>query len=126
MKFNALLKGKKDKAAAYAWADEMMQNNWDSSSAMNAMAWNIVDRMPENEQDLDFALKIAQRGCELTKYEDPMILDTLARCYWELGNKYKAIEWQKKAVSLTDGSPMGESITATLNEYNASLANVDE
>jgi thiol-disulfide isomerase/thioredoxin len=126
MKFDALLKGKKDNAAAYAWADTMMHNDWDNSSAMNAMAWNIVDRMPANEQDLDFALKIALRGCELTTYEDPMILDTLARCYWELGQKYKAIEWQKKAVSLVDDSSMSASMTATLNEYNGSLANVDQ
>tara|TARA_B100000959_G_scaffold68598_1_gene72648 strand:+ start:877 stop:2061 length:1185 start_codon:yes stop_codon:yes gene_type:complete len=126
MKFMALLTGKKDKAAAYAWANQMMKNNWDSAMAMNSMAWKIVDKMPAEDQNLDFALKIALRGCELSNYTDPMILDTLARCYWEMGNRYKAISWQEKAVELGSGSSMDESIVATLNEYKASLANVDE
>ena len=126
MKFNAFLTGMKDKTAAYAWADFMMQKVWDNPGAMNSMAWRIVDQMPADEQDLDFALKIALRGCELTNYQDPMILDTLARCYWEMGNRYKAIAWQEKAVELATGSSMDDSILATLNEYKASLANVDE
>lgn len=126
MKFTALLTGKKDKEAAYAWANKMAQAEWDDSDEMNAMAWNIVDEMSAEQQDLDFALKVATRGCELTEYKDPMILDTLARCYWEMGNRYKAIAWQEKAVEYTSGTSMDEAIKATLNEYKASLANVDE
>jgi hypothetical protein len=55
-----------------------------------------------------------------------MILDTLARCYWEMGDKYKAIAWQEKAVEYMGDDAMNESILATLNEYKATLANVDE
>jgi thiol-disulfide isomerase/thioredoxin len=125
-KFHALLTGKKDKEAAYAWAETMVKADWDNSTALNSLAWNIVDEQPAELRNLDFALRVAQRGCELTDYKDPMILDTLARCYWEMGDKYKAIAWQEKAVEYMGDDAMNESILATLNEYKATLANVDE
>ena len=125
-KFDALLEGKKDTISAYIWAEEMVKKDWDNPGALNAMAWGIVDSMPSEQQNLDFALKVANRACELTKYKDAMILDTLARCYWEMGDRYKAIAWQKKAVENVDDSSMTDSIRATLDEYQATLANVDE
>ena len=123
-KFEALLTGKKDKEAAYEWANTMVKADWDNAQALNAVSWGIVDETPEDQQDLDFALKVATRACELTKFKDPMILDTLARCYWERGQRYKAIAWQTKAVQYADGGPMTESITSTLEDYQATLANV--
>jgi len=126
MKFNALLTGKQDTTAAYALAEEIVKADWNDANALNAMAWGIVDETPSEFQNLDFALKVANRACELTDYEDPMILDTLARCYWEMGDRYKAIAWQEKAVEYSDEDSMGDSIQATLDEYQASLANVDE
>ena len=126
MKFNALLTGKKDKTAAYMWGEEILKSNWDNSNELNAMAWGIVDETPAEDQNLDFALKVAIRACELTDYKDPMILDTLARCYWEMGDRYKAIAWQEKAVEYTEDSSISDSIRATLDEYQSTLANVDE
>ncbi len=124
MKFEALLIGKNDKTAAYALADEMATNNWENAQALNSLAWNIVDSMPEEHQDVDFALKCATRAMELDKNE-PMILDTLARVYWVRGEIYKAIAWQERAVRYTeDSGSMSDSIRATLDEYKASLANV--
>jgi thiol-disulfide isomerase/thioredoxin len=125
-KFEALLTKKKDKAAAYAWAQKMVEKDWDNPQALNSMAWGIVDETPAELQDLDFALKVAIRASELTDNKDPMILDTRARCYWEMGLKYKAIAWQERAVKYLGDDEMYESIRATLNEYKARLANVDE
>jgi len=124
MKFDALLNGKKDKEAAYAWAQIMLASSWDNPSALNAFAWNILDETPAELQDLDYALKVATRASELTDNKDPMILDTLARAYWELGETYKAIAWQQKAVEFSDGE-MGDSIASTLEEYETSLASVE-
>ena len=123
-KFDALLTGKKDKEAAYAWAQTMLAPMWDNPSALNAFAWNILDETPAELQDLDYALKVATRASELTENKNPMILDTLARAYWELGETYKAIAWQQKAVEFSDGE-MGDSIVATLEEYETSLASVE-
>ena len=125
MKFDALLTGKKDKVAAYAWARTMLASSWDNAQALNAFAWNLLDRTPEELQDLDYALEVATRASDLTNNEDPMILDTLARAYWELGETYKAIAWQQKAVEYADNSEMGEGIIATLKEYEATLVSVE-
>ncbi len=125
-KFQALLTGKKDKKAAYAWAKKMVKKAWDNAQSLNAMAWGIVDETPEDLRDLDFALRVAKRASDLTDNKDPMILDTLARCYWDMGKKYKAIAWQEKAVEYLGDDEMNASILETLNEYKATLANVDE
>jgi len=125
MKFDALLSGKKDKEAAYAWARTMLAPSWDDPNALNAFAWNLLDRTPEELQDLDFALEVATRASDLSDNENAMILDTLARAYWELGETYKAIAWQQKAVEFAEGD-MGESITATLKQYETSLASVTD
>ena len=125
MKFEALLTGKNDKAAAYVWAESMAKSYWDDPNALNALAWNIVDELAEEYQDLDFALRVAHRASELTDNKDGMILDTLARAYWEKGDRYKAIAWQQKAVEFSQEGQMADSIQATLDEYQAALANVD-
>ncbi|MDP6692927.1 MAG: redoxin family protein [Phycisphaerales bacterium] len=125
MKFDALLTGKKDKEAAYIWARIMLESSWDNSQALNAFAWKTLDETPAELQDLDFALVVATRASELTNNEDAMILDTLARAYWELGEKYKAIAWQQKAVEFAEESELGDSIAATLKEYESSLASVE-
>jgi len=124
MKFEILLTGKNDKATAYEWAETMAKSYWDNSNALNALAWGIVDDMPEEHQDLDFAIRIAVRACEITDNKDAMILDTLARAHWENGETYKAIAWQQKAVEYAPDGPLGDSIRATLDDYQATLANV--
>ena len=123
MKFEALLTGKKDKEAAYEWARIMLAPSWDDANVLNAFAWNLLDETPAELQDLDYALIVATRASELTNNEDAMVLDTLARAYWEIGETYKAIAWQQKAVEFADGQ-MGESIAATLEQYETSLASV--
>jgi tetratricopeptide (TPR) repeat protein len=103
----------------------MLAPSWDDPNALNAFAWNLLDRTPEELQDLDFALEVATRASDLSDNENAMILDTLARAYWELGETYKAIAWQQKAVEFAEGD-MGESITATLKQYETSLASVTD
>jgi thiol-disulfide isomerase/thioredoxin len=125
MKFEALLTGKNDKVAAYAWAETMVKAYWDNPNALNGLAWGIVDDMPDEYRDLDFALRIAVRACEITDYKDAMILDTLARAHWERDETYKAIAWQQEAVEYSKGGPMSDSIQATLDTYQATLANVN-
>ena len=125
MKFEALLFGKEDMDAAYALAEEIAADNWDNAQALNALSWGIVDETPDELRNIEFALKVATRANQLTKSQDPMILDTLARVYWERGDVYKAIAWQSNAVRhLEEGGSMADSIQATLDEYKATLANV--
>ena len=64
---------------------------------LNQMAWFVLDNPKVKNPDLQFALETAQQAVDANK-GDSSVIDTLARAYWETGNKAKAIEWQKKAV----------------------------
>ena len=69
------------------------------------------------QRDVDFALGVAQKAVAASGEKDGTILDTLARCYWEKGDKAKAIETQKRAVELAKGGPMEGQLQQTLDGY---------
>ncbi len=92
--------GKYDEAAKLA--GELMEGAaWEDAMALNEIAWRFVD--PDQQvtnRHLDLAVKAAERAAELTDNENAPILDTLAWAYYHAGQKDKAIEIEKKAVSL--------------------------
>jgi thiol-disulfide isomerase/thioredoxin len=81
----------------------------DNAQGLNFIAWAIVD--PDSKydtRDLKLALKAALRANELTKGEEPNVLDTLAKVYFDSGDAAKAVEIQTKAVELLKGNPKAE------------------
>ena len=48
------------------------------------------------------AVELARRGCELTNWQDPNILDTLASAYAECGRFEEAVAWAIKSLELAD------------------------
>jgi len=119
-KFGYLLEEKKDYDRAYKLGHEMTESFKDDSMVLNGIAWTIVDTAGLERRDLDLAMKAATRADELTKSKDGAILDTLARVYWEKGDKKKAIELQEKAVAGADAG-MKEDLEATLKKYKADM-----
>ncbi|MGD8453369.1 MAG: redoxin family protein [Phycisphaerae bacterium] len=118
-KFHVLIYAK-EYDQAYAIAARLVAGPFnDNASALNSIAWSIVD--PEAaimKPDLPLAFKAAERAVELTESKDASIVDTLARCYWLKGDKAKAIELQTQAVALCEDNPaMKESLQKTLDEY---------
>jgi tetratricopeptide (TPR) repeat protein len=71
---------------------------------------------------LELALKAAKRASEIREGKDVAILDTLARCHYELGQLDKAIEVQQKAVDLGGNMP---EITEALKRYKEEKAAAD-
>lgn len=100
LKFELLIKAGDPKA--YEVARELADGEYKTNAAMlNQLAWTIVD--PENpvkNADYKCALEIAIKAAEASKFNDSMILDTLALCYFKNENIDKAIEYQEKAVKL--------------------------
>ncbi|HRF58751.1 MAG TPA: redoxin family protein [Fimbriimonadaceae bacterium] len=95
---------------------------WDNSMALNQFAWGLIDPDMKFKKAVDnkIAVKIAQRAAELTKEEDPMILDTYALAVFKSGDVKKAIALQEKAVA---GIEKMEGIDAdTIKELKDRLA----
>ncbi|TWU32026.1 hypothetical protein [Novipirellula artificiosorum] len=63
---------------------------------------------------MELALKAAQRASEIRADKDASILDTLARCHYELDHLEEAIKWQQLAVEQGDGN---KQIQDTLQNY---------
>lgn len=80
--------------------DKKIEKNAD---LLNSLAWMIVDPEAQIEKpDYKLALEVALKAAKASKYENGMILDTLALAYFKNKDKKKAIEWQTKAVALAE------------------------
>jgi tetratricopeptide (TPR) repeat protein len=104
-------------AAAYAWRggvyhrmgrygraisdyERSLQIEPDRMHVLNNLAW-LLATCPEDEiRDGPRAVGLARRACELSKWQNPPMLGTLAAAYAETGQFEKAIEYQEKAISL--------------------------
>lgn len=119
VKFGVMLAGK-SYDEAYAAADQIAEMNNDDPEALNALAWTIVDRKGIDQRDYGRAQKYAQRAVELTKSEEPSVIDTLARVHFEKGEVAKAIELQTKAVELSaTNESLKKQLAETLEKYKA-------
>jgi tetratricopeptide (TPR) repeat protein len=112
-------------AYAYAGDDQAAKQDFARAEAMdpnsaesyNARAWLMATAPDPRMRDGKKAVESATRACEMTNWNDPDVLGTLAAAYAETGAFDEAIKWQQKAVDLT--SP---TLLVTLNERQARLA----
>jgi len=77
-----------------------LRNDDTLAGALNQYAWLVGN----TDGDKQKALQYSERSSELSP-NDPEILDTLARCYYSVGQFEKALETQSKAVRLMPHSP---------------------
>lgn len=105
--------------AAWKLAEEIVAEAMKTSDvqALNEIAWMMVDPSAGIEKpNLELALKAAEAANKIAEGEDASVLDTLARVYWRMGEKSKAIEIQRLAVEKAQGW-MKSQIEAVLKEY---------
>ena len=76
----------------------------DNAPVLNDLAWILVATEDTKFQNTTDAIKFAQRACELTQYQQPDLLDTLAVAYAATGNFTEAIKTAEKALDLADGA----------------------
>ena len=112
MRGDALL-GVGKHAEAIADYDAALKFQPDESGVLNNLAWVLATSPQDALRDGQRALKLATTACEVTKYEAPHILSTLAAAYAETGDFPTAIEWSTKAVALA-----GQQLKAVEQEGN--------
>ncbi|MBI5865580.1 MAG: redoxin family protein [Planctomycetes bacterium] len=119
IKFQILLMIARDQKKAFEWAAEA-EKHLTSSQTMNEIAWVILDFKDAPGRDLDLAMRLAEKASKLDP-EDPGVLDTLARAYFEKKEPAKAFETQKKAIELARKAKLEDEnideLTARLKQY---------
>ena len=94
----------------------------DSVEILNKLAWILATSNDENIRNADDAVKFARKACELTDYNQPAILDTLAAAYAAAGKFTEAVETAEKAISLAEAAnekKLASEIQERLKLYKA-------
>ncbi len=89
----------------------------DDPNLLNSVAWTVLTSSRIPVRDLDLAMTYAKVACEKTDWKNPSVLDTLARAYYDKGDREKAIEMETKAVEFAEGTSMQDSLKETLEHY---------
>ena len=106
------------------WRDTIKKNP-SSWMALNNLADFLLTTKDAGSGNPTEALELAQRACELTSYQHPISMDTLAAAYHAAGNFPRAIETAEKAVRLARAAnqhELAEAIENTLELYKAGKA----
>jgi serine/threonine protein kinase len=92
--------------------------NPDLPSAQNRLAWLLATCPDPLQRDGKSAVAAATRACELSDWNDPNRVDTLAAAHAESGDFLAAVAWQQKALTLLkEGSPLREPYLERLKLY---------
>jgi tetratricopeptide (TPR) repeat protein len=79
-----------------------LRPNW--VEALNNLAWHLATQPNRDLRNGAEALELSQRAADLTKHQDPEVLDTLAAAYAEVGQYRAAAETVRKALALAQAS----------------------
>lgn len=121
-RFNMLISGKKDYAAAYGLQKTLLADAKIAKDPqmLNQIAWTVIDPegpVPADKRDNDFALAFATKAAEASQFKDASILDTYAWALFNKGDKAKAVEWQTKAVELAEEPELKAELTKSLEKF---------
>lgn len=89
---------------AIKYLNESLTHRSDFPIAMNNLAWIYATRSKSPFYDPKQAVHIARTACELTNYENPGLLDTLAVAYASANDFPQAIATTVQAIQLADAA----------------------
>jgi protein O-mannosyl-transferase len=114
--------GRTDEALAHY--REALRLQPDSLESLNNLAWTLAAHPDARFRNGPEAVSLATRACELTRYQNPTPLATLAAAYAETGQFREAISFAQTAQAATTGvqSPLTVRLAAMLEAFRAGRA----
>jgi len=97
--------GELDKAVMH-WG-QALRLKPDHVNVINKLAWLLATSENSEYRNSIRAVELAERGCKLTGYSEPKLLDTLAAAYAEAGSFGEAIRTAERASELARLSGQG-------------------
>jgi tetratricopeptide (TPR) repeat protein len=70
----------------------------DNASPYNNLAWLLAVTPDAKWRDGKKALEYAKKACDLTQWNEPAFVDTLAAAYAESGDFTNAVKWESKVI----------------------------
>ena len=105
-------------AEAVADYKESLKLDGEDTGVLNNLAWVLATSPEESVRDPAKSIEYGLKACELTKYEKPHILSTLAAGYAEKGDWENALKWSAKAVELgAKEEDVSEQLQKELDSY---------
>jgi tetratricopeptide (TPR) repeat protein len=101
---------------------KILQLKPDDLEILNVLAWLLATTEDTSIQNPSDSVRFAQRACELTKYQRPDLLDTLAAAYAVAGRFSEAVEIAEKVKKMAEDAgqkEIAEKMQTRLQLYKA-------
>ena len=98
------------------------------ASELNKVAWSGLTELPADvvrQRSADL-LALAEMAVARSGRKDGLVIDTLARAYWEAGDKSKAVEAQREAIKALEEQIAAEVRASSRDELTNSLPELRE
>jgi serine/threonine-protein kinase len=96
---------------------EALKREPNHAATFNYLGWIWSTAPDPNVRNGRRALECATRACELSEWQCPGYVDTLAAAHAELGQWTEAIKWANKAVELADDDKAREDYSARVELF---------
>ena len=98
----ALWEGRSAYDKTRAKCDHMIRLDPTAPEAHNRLAWFLATCPDKRFRNGKKAIESATKACELSKWNEPIYLDTLAEAFAEAGDRESELKWRKKAADLRE------------------------